>query len=782
MMGEMNPVTKEMAGPGLTESGNCDEAPVHKVRISAPYFLSETEVTAEQFRAYRAGYQGPDPCNPYAAGISWTDAQGFCAWLSEKEGKPYRLPTEAEWEFACRAGTQTTFWCGGALPKEDLNPLGLKNMHSAIAEWCADWYGPYADDDQSDPVGPASGLTRVVRGGGVEIHLLNKGMSDDAQKKEALGFWGVPYGDFPPFYRRSANRASLMPNSPRAGATGAPEHFIGFRVVMGPAPTTKPVTAFVPWPFDGIKQTKPAASESAAPAKPYFKVRPMLPIPPENCPDAAIAAVGLNPQVKGHNHSGGITVCPNGDLLMVSFSSVMKTSESSSDSTMMCTRLRYGSEEWDTPDVFLDVADLNDQSALLWTDKDNVWFFGGGRFFGAGDQYDGNVPFRFCRSADNGATWSELQTPLVTGPVGKFTAQPITNAFRGPDNTIYFGMDGAGASSLLWASADEGKTWRDTGGRTPARHTAFVLLKDQRVFALGGKNADIEGYTPKAYSSDWGATWTPGVKTQFAALGSNQRPALIRLKSGRLFLATDCQHISAAPPEGVKMRGVLVALSDDEGENWRVKQLPGATPHERFRDKTDTWQPQDGLNHRYPTIGYAVAAQAPNGAIHLMSSMNHPSLHFEMNEAWILSDSAEETSAPSPDATRATASLTSHEERYPDGALRMTWNSRVDGAGRYVLDGAETWFYPSGKKQYEVVYDLGHKVGAEVYYDEHGAKKWAWDHGKDGKASWTQYWPNGDKRVESHWAGVKADGAAKRWDRSGHIISDVMFRAGAPQK
>jgi len=77
---------------------------------------------------------------------------------------------------------------------------------------------------------------------------------------------------------------------------------------------------------------------------------------------------------------------------------------------------------------------------------------------------------------------------------------------------------------------------------------------------------------------------------------------------------------------------------------------------------------------------------------------------------------------------------------------------------------------------------IGHKVGAEVYYDEHGAKKWAWDHGKDGKASWTQYWPNGDKRVESHWAGVKADGAAKRWDRSGHIISDVMFRAGAPQK
>ncbi|MBI5092346.1 MAG: SUMF1/EgtB/PvdO family nonheme iron enzyme [Candidatus Hydrogenedentes bacterium] len=488
VMGEMNPVSKEMAGPGQTERGNYDELPVHKVTILGSYYVSETEVTAEQFRQFRPGYGGPEVSKPYAAGISWTEASAFCRWLSDKEGKAYRLPTEAEWEYACRGGAQTPFWSGTTPPKDDVNPFGLKNIHSGVGEWCSDWYGPYPYEDQVDPVGPASGMTRVIRGGGIEVHPPNKGLTAEAEARDMLGYYGVPLGGCPAFYRRSANRASLMPNCPRPGADPPLQHFVGFRVAQGAAPGTKLLRRETPWPMQGVKQTKVSVTAGPEAGKPYLKVRPMLPIPPENCPEAAITAAGINPGVMGHNHSGGITVCPNGDLFMVSFSCTMRISESSSSSTMMCTRLRYGAEEWDTPDVFADVADLNDQSGLVWTDKDTVWFFGGGRFFGPGEQVEGNVPFRYCRSTDSGATWSELMVPAITGPVGSFTAQPISSAFRGPDGAIFFGMDGAGAASLLWMSKDEGETWEDTGGRTFARHTAFVVLKDQRIL-LGSKPA-----------------------------------------------------------------------------------------------------------------------------------------------------------------------------------------------------------------------------------------------------------------------------------------------------
>jgi formylglycine-generating enzyme required for sulfatase activity len=771
LMGETGPVPEELSGPDWGAYGNHDEVPVHKVALSRSFHMAETEVTAEQFRQFRADYQGPELFAPSAAGISWTEADAFCHWLSEKEGKTYRLPTEAEWEYACRAGTMGLFWSGEKTPKEDANPFGLKGMHSGVSEWCHDWYGLYSWEEQTDPVGRASGFTRVVRGGGVEVHPFDKddllGKSEGQKSEATQGFQDTAYGNFPPFYRRSANRASLMPNSPPAGKGMPLQHFVGFRVVQAALPETKPLAAEVPWPMQGIKQEQWDGTQGPDPAKPYFHVRPILPIPPENCPDADIAAVGLNPGVKGHNHSGAIAVCPNGDLLMVSFSSVMKQSEASSNTTMMCTRLRRGAEAWDTPDVFVDVADANDQSALLWNDNGTLWFFGGGRYFGPGEQELGNVPFRYCTSTDNGATWSELKAPAIDGPVRGFTAQPINSAFRGPDGTIYFGMDGPDASSLLWASSDGGKTWRDTWGMTRARHTTFALLKDNRILAMGGKNADIGGYTPKCYSSDWGKTWTEGEKTPFSALGTNQRPTLVRLRSGRLFFATDCQHFKNTPPEGLKLRGAVVALSDDEGETWRIKPLPLATPHEKHRAKTDVWEPKDGPDHRYPTLGYAVATQASDGIIHLMSSMNHPSLHFAMNEAWILSDETKETVTP---ASESAAARAAHEEHYPDGTLRMTWSSCIDAEGRYLLDGTETWYFPGGGKQYEAVYVRGRRVGEETLWDQNGNRRWSWTRDADGKGVWTQYWPGGGRRIESHWSGCRAEGAITHWDRAGKTV------------
>jgi formylglycine-generating enzyme required for sulfatase activity len=127
--------------------------------------------------------------------VSWNDAQALCRWLSKKEKKDYRLPTEAEWEYACRAGTKTAYMFGNdpqqlpasanvgdrpaAKPKDgyhqtapvgrfNRNTFGLYDMHGNVWEWCQDRYVPnsYTPEKQTDPTGPTSGMARVQRGGG----------------------------------------------------------------------------------------------------------------------------------------------------------------------------------------------------------------------------------------------------------------------------------------------------------------------------------------------------------------------------------------------------------------------------------------------------------------------------------------------------------------------------------------------------------------------------------------------------------------------------------------
>ncbi|MDE3165246.1 MAG: formylglycine-generating enzyme family protein, partial [Acidobacteriota bacterium] len=183
-----------------SRQGDFDEAPVHQVTITKPFSIGSSEVTIEQFRQFRPDFQGNPHYAPYAAGVSWEDASAFCQWLSKKEGKPYRLPTEAEWEYAARAGTRTPFSSGGKPPApETPNPWGVKNMHSGVAEWTADWYGPYTAAAQTDPVGAARGWARVVRGGSFDDRGAKAGGSGQYMPAEQ------------PYYERSANRAAMAP-------------------------------------------------------------------------------------------------------------------------------------------------------------------------------------------------------------------------------------------------------------------------------------------------------------------------------------------------------------------------------------------------------------------------------------------------------------------------------------------------------------------------------------------------------------------------------------------
>ena len=116
--------------------------------------------------------------------MNWDDAVAYCKWLSDKEKEIYRLPTEAEWEYACRAGTTTNYWFGASITTKQANfnmEIGgttvagvgkypenswkLQDMHGNVWEWCEDRYGNYPNQESSDPKGPSSGNSRVLRGG-----------------------------------------------------------------------------------------------------------------------------------------------------------------------------------------------------------------------------------------------------------------------------------------------------------------------------------------------------------------------------------------------------------------------------------------------------------------------------------------------------------------------------------------------------------------------------------------------------------------------------------------
>lgn len=744
------------------DAPSADEQPAHRVTISKGFYMSETEVTIRQYQQFKKEYKGTGYFEPYATGISWDEAQAFCKWLSKKEGKPYRLPTEAEWEYAYRAGSGGLFWSGHHLPEEDTNPWGLKNMASGAPEWCFDWVGSYPDTAQTDPVGYDHSWGKVIRGGAI---------STRNQKGKVF----TP--DTTAIFYCAANRSSLPPGYPKMNATGQRPHFIGFRVVLGELPKTAPVHFEPGMAFRGVSQRKADAGTGPSPDQPYFKSRPLISSPPDMTSPEENKAVGLDDGIIGNLHSGGVAVCPNGDLLYIAFSSQRKKSENASNTTMVATRLRYGSEEWEMPSLFYSLAGLNDQSALLWNDSGKIWFFGGGRNFG-------NSPFRYTTSNDNGASWSAITFPEIKGAVGDFAPQPITSAFRGgANNSIYFGSDGSldesvsssWATSFLWASDDDGNTWYDTGGRTAGRHTSFALLGDGRILAMGGKDSNIEGYMPQCFSSDFGKTWTGRSKTPFAALGSNQRPVILRLKSGNLFMAGDFQSMKMfrnPPPAAIAERGAYVALSSDNGETWKIKKLPSATPHQLWDGIADRSWPNEG----WGTLGYCTATQNPNGIIHLISSKSMPAMEFAMNEAWILSGFESEVHK-SP-GVASPEKIKHFEEKYPNGQPRLQYSGWIADNGAFLLDGKESWYYENGQQQYEAVYHNGRKTGTEKYLDNSGQLSWTKEYTPYNTIIYTTYWNNGQKKSQSTWSGVFTHGPTTTWDKNGNTTATMMFYYG----
>ena len=179
------------------DDGQSDERPAHRVRITKPFYFGKYVVTQKVWQAIMGSkpwtkreHQRDEERNP-ATYVDWNDCQTFITKLNERlGGGRFRMPTEAEWEHACRAGTTTEFWYGDERGELDAyawysentkdigevwahpvgakipSPWGFYDMHGNVWEWCQDYYGPYSKGTQVDPTGPTSGTTRVDRGGG----------------------------------------------------------------------------------------------------------------------------------------------------------------------------------------------------------------------------------------------------------------------------------------------------------------------------------------------------------------------------------------------------------------------------------------------------------------------------------------------------------------------------------------------------------------------------------------------------------------------------------------
>lgn len=506
-------------------------------------------------------------------------------------------------------------------------------------------------------------------------------------------------------------------------------------------------------------------------AVPFFRVRYALPIPPCYTAEETAPLVGIDYGVYIHNHSPGLEVLPNGDALAVYFSAPKGLSENDTATTFVQCRRRYGAEEWDMPELFFKTNEGNDQSGLLWQDGGKLWFFGGGRYI------SNSMPFRIATSEDNGATWT-FSVPKVEGQPGKYTAQPVTNAFRGADGAIYVVTDADGAKSMLWRSRDEGVTWCDMGGRTSARHSTIVPLDDHgTLLSIGGKNAGCDGWTPQNISRDYGATWEEKTAAPFPILGSAQRPSMIRLQSGALLLVSDGYLIKkkiAPPASWNKSYNPFVAISRDNGKTWHYKELPYGLPH---RERT-----------MLPTLGYSTVRQAPDGTICVLATVSRPGYEYEFNEEWIYSDAADVTPAV------VCGKRTKTVERYADGRKKAEWTGGTTAEGRYLLDGKCTEYYPSGKKQHEAVYKNGLKTGVETLWNENGKPVWKWQRDrKNGTATWTKYHANGKPEIVSSWnlnpvprdvdrsmsyIGYEAQGRTTHYDKRGDVTATYMFDRG----
>jgi formylglycine-generating enzyme required for sulfatase activity len=501
-----------------------DEFPVRKVRLTRPFEVSRYEITNAQYEQYdpsHASWRGrfrniSTGDREAVVYVSWKEAAAFAAWLSENDpDHDYRLPTEAEWEYAARAGTRTPFSDGrggdiyslnpfdsvtmkrmnyqwpypftytngvrkwvpwlpaGGTGVEDVYPsasqirdadltvgqngpnaFGLYDMHGGVEEWVQDWYGPYNRRDSIDPAGCRTGDFKVTRGGSHNNHVQQT---------------------------RSANRMSSAINDRH--------YFLGFRVVRTPkgqksagAGTDQPVR---PW-SSGVNQLKYAWGKDKS--TPFFTVTSLYEIVPWE-PDGShygsdrqLRQFGLDPVKReplltgplySHNHSPAISWSENGDLLVSWFSGESEIGPELTLPASRGRRMQDGSLQWMAPSEFLKAADRNmhssnilNNSIRIESGRDAVFTLHQMASIGITGRWD-KLDLGYRKSTDNGATWSPVHMIFEADHGTNAGCSMQGNMFQTSDGLLVFVTDDkgdsfAGTGSLV-VSHDNGESWTRRG-------------------------------------------------------------------------------------------------------------------------------------------------------------------------------------------------------------------------------------------------------------------------------------------------------------------------------
>lgn len=528
--------------PGERDAYPNKETPQHAVTLSRGFWMGRFEVTKAQWQAVMETrpWEGraqvsSDPQTP-AVYISWEAAEAFTRRLSQQLGVDSRLPTEAEWEFACRAGTTTRFpwgddldytaiddhaWWRGNVPageeacarpvgQKHSNAWGLYDMSGNVSEWCQDWHGYYFDGRSVDPVGPSVAAHKVLRGGG----------------------WTATGGRC-----RSSRRD-------HEEVTAEHSH-IGFRVALG----------------------APVAGE---PGAPQFT-------------DVFVAG---QDGVSTYRIPAMLTA-PDGTLL--AFCEARKESQDDASPTDMV--LRRSLDEGKTwlpmqtlvPGTGLEA--LMNPCAVVNQAKGEVVLVG----INAHKTSPGHHRCLVLKSKDNGATWSVPRdiTEAIVHPDDRFVPGPGVGVQMANGRLVIPGYTGEASvemeenfRSCVMYSDDGGETW--TMGATVGElsdESQVVSLNDGKLMLnmRGNMGRSCRGV---ATSADGGATWS-GVRWD-AVLNECPCQASI-LRYGKGDSGTD-QLLFANPDNFGELYGVVertkmtVRMSHDGGQTWPVKRLIHAGP------------------------------------------------------------------------------------------------------------------------------------------------------------------------------------------------------------
>jgi hypothetical protein len=343
-----------------------------------------------------------------------------------------------------------------------------------------------------------------------------------------------------------------------------------------------------------------------------------------------------------HNHDPALVDCPNGDLLAIWYSC---RNEPGRELTILASRLRYGTEQWEPASVFWNAPDRNDHAPAFWFDgNETIYHFNG---LSAAATW-GNLATVLRTSTDNGVTWSKAR---LINPEHGLRHMPVESVFQTREGYIVLPCDavtGGNGGTAIHISRDNGQTWTDPGaGRETPKfadgttgawiagiHAGVTQLKDGSLMAFGRGNT-INGKMPMSISKDMGENWTYS-PSEFQPIGGGQRLILRRLMEGPIMFVSFTNRntgMKLKDSSGRERRlfGMFAALSFDEGKTWPVKKLltDGGAARE-IDGGGNTGRFIMDPTHAEPK-GYLAATQTPDGLIHLISSKQY----YVFNLTWI---------------------------------------------------------------------------------------------------------------------------------------------------